>query len=112
MKKFFRSSFFVLTVIALLAGICGAFLGATLSLSPTSRLDQALDNFIGSVIFGPRPVFFGLIPYWIFHAVIGDITFSWAAIENKLRRVIWVILWAGFLGWAFMSLIMGFVSIV
>ena len=111
MKKFFRSSFFVLTVIALLASVSGAFLAATIDTPPKSRLNSAFKNFLGSVILGPMPVFFGLIPYWIFHAVIGDITFSWAEIENKLRRVIWVILWAGFLGWAFMSFIMGIAGI-
>ncbi len=101
MKKFFRSSFFILTGIALLSGIVGAFLSGWFDVFPDHPMMRSgFLQFLDGVSMGVTSTCVGLLFYWVFHILIDDYRESWADMKNKSRRVIWGICRAGFLGWA------------
>lgn len=101
MKKVFESSFLALSTIAILSGVTGAWLSGMWDLTPPDAGIYSFGNYLDGAGFGAILVVLGLIPYWIFHLVVGDAFHSWAEMKNKARRIIWVVCWALFLGWFF-----------
>lgn len=101
MNKFFKSSFFILTAIAILSGSTGALLTGAWDLTPPPQGIYSYGNYIDGAKFGAFCAVLGLIPYWIFHLIIGDATNSWKNSKSKKRRIAWVVLWASFSGWFF-----------
>ena len=99
MEILFRSSFFILTTIALFAATCGAWMCSWLNVTEPPRDQLSLEYLMDAASWGLVAACMGLIPYWIFHGVRGDFTHSWSDTESKARRAIWVICWAGCLGW-------------
>ena len=95
--KFFRSSFLVLSLIAILAGASGALLSGMFDFKPPPEGIFSFGNYLHGARFGATLAALGLVPYWLFHAVVGDILVSWDALEYKVWRVIWVVCWAMFL---------------
>ena len=101
MKKILASSFFTLTTIAILSGVIGAWLSGMWDLSPPGAGIHSFGNYLDGAGFGSLLAIIGLFPYWIFHLAVGDAFCSWTNLDNKARRVIWVVCWAVFLGWFF-----------
>ena len=97
MKKFLQSSFLVLSSVALLAGAMGSLLGGMWDFVPPKEGVYSFGNYFQGARTGALFAAFGLIPYWIFHAVVGDIRHSWADVPYKPWRLLWVVCWAGFL---------------
>lgn len=101
MKKFAGSSFLVLTIIAMLSGVIGAWLSGMWDLKPPTSDIYSFGDYIHGAKFGSVLASIGLVPYWIFHLIVGDAFSSWANLDNKLRRIAWVVCWAAFMGFFF-----------
>ena len=85
MNKFFKSSFFILTTIAILSGSIGALLTGAWDLTPPPQGIYSYGNYIDGAKFGAFCAVLGLIPYWIFHLIIGDATNSWKNSKSKKK---------------------------
>lgn len=101
MVKALKSSFLALTAIAILSGITGAWLSGMWDLTPPDAGIFSFGNYLDGAGFGSLLAVIGLIPYWIFHLIVGNAFCSWSDLDNKIRRVLWIVCWAGFLGWFF-----------
>jgi len=98
MRKFFGSSLFWLSLLAILAGAIGALLSGIWDPLPADGVFSYGSYFYGAKS-GALWASICLVPYWVFHAVVGDIFVSWEQMKNKLWRVAWVICWAGVPSW-------------
>jgi len=101
MQKFFKSSFFILTITAIVCGPIGALLSGAWDFIPPPEEYYSYGNYIDGAVFGFWSAIIGLIPYWCFHAIVGDAFHNWSDTDNKKRRIFWVVCWATFLGWFF-----------
>jgi len=96
-RKFLRSSFFVLSVVALIAGAMGSLMSGMWDFVPPKEGVFSFGSYFEGMKFGAFLAGLGLIPYWMFHAVIGNLRLSWANVRFKALRLLWVVCWAGFL---------------
>ena len=101
MGKLLNSSFFILTIIAILSGIIGAWMSGMWDFLPPDAGIYSFGSYLDGAGFGSILAIIGLIPYWIFHLVVGDAFYSWANLDNKVTRIAWVACWATFLGYFF-----------
>ncbi len=101
MRIFFGSSFFILTMVALLCGAFGALSSGMWDLKPPDPGIYSFGSYSDGTKIGATLAAMGLIPYWIFHMILGDAFRSWEDLDNKIQRVAWVVCWASFLGWFF-----------
>ena len=88
----------MLSVIVLIAGACGALLSGMWDFQPPPKGVFSFGNYVDGAKFGMTLAAAGLVPYWLFHAVVGNLSVSWKNLRNKVWRVIWVLCWAAFLG--------------
>ena len=98
---FLKSSFVVLSIIAILCGSVGALLSGMWDIKPPPKGIYSFGNYNDGIKWGAFIAAIGLIPYWIFHLLVGDARVSWKELKHRKLRVVWVICWALFLGWFF-----------
>ena len=97
MRKLFLSSFFILTVTAILFGAIGALFSGVWDFGPPAEGVYSYGNYLDGIRFGGIIAIMGLIPYWAFHLFVGDAFYQWEDVNKKPLRVAWVVCWAGFL---------------
>lgn len=97
-RKFLRSSFLVLSLVALVSGVGGSLISGVWVLVPRADIPSHGSYFKGAM-WGLFWACVGLVPYWVFQNLMGDIFVSWARLKNKIWRIWSAVCWAGLSTW-------------
>ena len=91
----------MLTAIAYVSGIFGALISGMWDLTPPPKGVFSYGNYLDGAIYSAVFTTIGLIFYWVFHLLIGNLRKPWYNLPDKTMRVTWIVCWPALLSYMF-----------